>query len=121
MPPTPAAPTPRTMVTARIILCRAMPRWMTSVGSCSADMPVYISAPISRKAAGGVRGRAGEEGWGKQGEVEREQSGKGCRAGRAQWQNPAAAAAAAVMCRKNGPGRSPTVWSPTSAWSWLSQ
>ena len=50
--PTTAAPT---MVTARIILCRAMPRSTTWLGSCSALMPVYISAPIRRKAAKGGR------------------------------------------------------------------
>ena len=43
------------MLTARIILCSAMPRSMAGDGGCRLDMPSYISEPISRQAAGAHR------------------------------------------------------------------
>lgn len=55
------------MLTARIILCSAMPRSMAGEGGCRFDMPPYISAPISRQAAGACGlGVSSEQGLGHQ-------------------------------------------------------
>ena len=42
---------PSAMVAARIILWYAKPRAIVGDGGASDDIPVYISAPISRQAA----------------------------------------------------------------------
>lgn len=39
------------IVMSRMTLCRAMPRAMIAVSSDSADMPLYMSLPMSRQAA----------------------------------------------------------------------